>query len=354
MAIDTWLAASEDDASGFWFTSLFAGAFFPGEFVWGEYAATARLDAQAAREYFSAGGRRSDLAYAATAFGWGEGRMIDAWPATPDDDAYSDVETSNTETLLIGGQLDTATPPQWATRDLLPQLPNGHQVVLSGFGHSTSFWEDQSEAGTRLVNTFLDTGQVDDSLYEPQSVDFTPEVTQPALGKGFAGAMVGLAIITVLSLLWMAVRRKPRFGRKTSVLMRSIYPVVLGLGGWFAGVLLVITTTPGIPLDDERLAALSVGLPVGLGIYFAWVDRARPARFTLTGFAAAVASGLAGAWLGFHAAADLLALVTAIVGASVGANLALVLLDIARDRQVRAGFAATSVNDTLEARPSTG
>jgi pimeloyl-ACP methyl ester carboxylesterase len=129
MAIDTWLAASEDDASGFWFTSLFAGAFFPGEFVWGEYAATARLDAQAAREYFSAGGRKSDLAYAATAFGWGEGRMIDAWPATPDDDAYSDVETSDTETLLIGGQLDTATPPQWATRDLLPHLPNGHQLA---------------------------------------------------------------------------------------------------------------------------------------------------------------------------------------------------------------------------------
>jgi hypothetical protein len=96
-AIDTWLAASEGDASGFWFTSLVAGAYFPGEFVWGEYAATARLDAQAAREYFSAGGRKSDPAYAATAFGWGEARTVDAWPATPDDNAYSDVRTSNTQ-----------------------------------------------------------------------------------------------------------------------------------------------------------------------------------------------------------------------------------------------------------------
>jgi hypothetical protein len=39
------------------------------------------------------------------------------------------------------------------------------------------------------MNTFFDTGQVDDSLYKPQSVDFTPEVTQTALGKGIAGAM---------------------------------------------------------------------------------------------------------------------------------------------------------------------
>jgi pimeloyl-ACP methyl ester carboxylesterase len=354
MAINTWLAASEDDASGFWFTSLFAGAFFPGEFVWGEYAATARLDAQAAREYFSAGGRTSDLAYAATAFGWGEGRIVDAWPATPDDDAYSEVKTSNVETLLVGGELDLATPPQWASRDLLPYLANGHQVVLPGFGHSTSFWLDQQDAGTHLVNTFLDTGRVDVSRYESQPVDFTPEVTQPALAKGIAGAMVGLAVVTVLSLLWMAARRKPHFGRKTSVLMRSVYPVVLGLGGWFLGVLLVLTTMPGTPLDDELLAALSVGVPVGLGVYFAWVNRDWRPSTKATGFAGAVAAGVVGAWLGFHAAEDLLALVTAIVGASAGANLALILLDVAWDRQVRGRLVETEAKETLEARPSTG
>ncbi len=337
MAIDSWLAGSDGDASGFWFTSLFADVFFPGEFVWGEYAASARLDAQAAKDYFSSGeALDSSLARAATAFGWGGGRLADAWPVTPDEDEYREVRTSNIETLLVGGELDVATPPQWATRDLLPHLPNGQQVVLPGFGHSTSFWLDQPEAGTRLITAFLDSGQVDDSLYGPQPVDFTPEVTQTALGKGIGGAMVGLAVITVLSLLWMAVRRTPRFGRKKSVLMRSLYPIVLGLGGWFVGVLLVITTMPGVPLDDQRLATLSVGLPVALGIYYAWLNRDWPARTRLTGFVAAVVGGLAGAWLGFHAAADLLALVTAIVGAVAGANLALILLDISRARSVGA------------------
>ena len=71
------------------------------------------------------------------------------------------------ETLLIGGTLDFATPPQDATRELLPHLPNGHQVVLAELGHTTDFWSYQPTASSRLVNTFLDSGQVDDSLYTP-------------------------------------------------------------------------------------------------------------------------------------------------------------------------------------------
>lgn len=66
------------------------------------------------------------------------------------------------------------------------------------------------------------------------------------------------------------VHKRGRFGRKSSATLRSLYPIVLGLGGWFLGVLVVITTLPGVPLDHELLAVLSVGLPIGLGIYFAW------------------------------------------------------------------------------------
>ena len=160
------------------------------------------LDAQAAREHFASGGGSATRSSAiASAFIWGGGRLADAWPANADEGAYSRVRTSNIETLVIGGELDFATPPQVATKELLPYLPNGHQVVLPGFGHSTSVWTQQPEAGSRLINTFFDSGKVDRSLYEPQKVDFTPEVTQTALGKGLAGTMVGLALLTVLSLL---------------------------------------------------------------------------------------------------------------------------------------------------------
>ena len=108
---------------------------------------------------------------------------------------------------------------------------------------------------------------------------------------------------TVLSLLWMARRARTRggFGPKASATLRSVYPIVLGLGGWFLGVLIVITTMSGVPLDDELLAGLSVGLPIGLGIYLAWVQRGWSGATKTAGFVAAVAGALAGAWLGFHA-----------------------------------------------------
>lgn len=348
ITLDAWLAAADGDASGLWFQSLLADLAFPESFVWGQMAAAGRLDAAAAAESFSSGGLKPDsnLGDAATAFTFGGGRLADSWPAVADEDEYSTVRASNVETLLIGGELDFATPPQAATEELLPHLPNGRQVVLSGFGHSGTFWTEQPEAGTHLISTYLASGKVDDSRYEPQAVDFTPEVTQTALGKGIGGAMVGLALLTVLSLLWMAGRVSLRggYGRKASAVLRSVYPIVLGLGGWFAGVLVVITTMPGVALDDQLLAMLSIGVPVGLGIYLAWVRRDNP---KLLGFAAAMASALAGAWLGFHASTGLLALLTAILGATVGANLALIVLDVWR---ARAAVAAHAKVDARGAR----
>lgn len=350
MTLDGWLSAAEGDASAFWLQSVLADLAFPQSFVWGEMAAIGRADAAAAKRYFSSGEH-----HPGTDFIWGGGRLADAWPAAPGEDEYSRVRTSKVETLLISGSLDFATPPQVATKELLPSLPNGRQVVLPGFGHSTSVWSDQPEAGSRLINTFFDSGRVDDSLYEPQIVDFTPEVTQTALAKGIAGTMVGLALLAMLSLLLMArrVHKRGRIGRKTSAALRSVYPIVLGLGGWFVGVLGVVTTMPGVPLDDELLAALSVGVPIGLGVYFAWVNRDWSSRTKTTGFAAAAGGALVGAWLGFNSTTGLLALITTIVGATVGANLTLILLDIAWDRQAHDRFARANAQATVEAGAST-
>ena len=346
-AIDSWLSVAEGDASGLWLQSLVA-KLAPMPFVWGQYASAARPDARAAADYFADGKQKggSGLGYAGTAFAWGGGRLADAWPAAPDENAYSRMRTSKVETLLIGGALDFSTPPQNARKELLPYLPNGHQVVLPGFGHSGSFWSDQPEAGTHLVNTFLSSGRVDDSLYEPQKVDFTPDVTLPTLAKGIAAAMVGLALLTVLSLLGMArrVHHRGSFGRKASATLRTLYPVVLGLGGWLLGVLVVVTTMPSVPLDDELLALLSVGVPIGLGIYWAWVRRDASASTKTAGFVAALAGSLAGAFLGFHATEGLMALFTTIAGATAGANLLLILLDMTLERPARRSTA-------VDARP---
>ncbi len=251
MAIDSWLAAARGDASGLWFASLAGDLLAPTMFVRGQYAAAGRLDAQAGRDYFASYGqqRDSDLGVAATAFGWVGGGLTDAWPAAPDENEYSRVRTSNVETLLIGGELDFTTPPQIATKELLPYLPNGQQIVLAGIGHTVSFWSEQPEASTRLVNTFFDSGTVDDSLYKPQSIDFTPSLTHTLLAKAALGTMIALALLAAFSLLWMARRVHTRgaFGPKASVALRSLYLLVLGLGGWFLGALVVLTILPTVP-----------------------------------------------------------------------------------------------------------
>ena len=157
--------------------------------------------------------------------------------------------------------------------------------------------------------------------------------------------MVGFAPLAVLSLLWMALRVHIRghFGRKAGATLRSLYPIVLGLGGWFLGVLIVVTTLPGTPLDNELLATLSVGVPIWLGVYFAWVNRDWSARTKTTGFAVAGTGALFGCWLGFNATTGLLALITAILGSAAGANLAVLALDIGWDRKARDRFAASTV-----------
>ena len=335
MTLDSWLSAAKGDAGGFWFLSLMAQFAFPESVVWGDAAAVARSDARYAKRYFSSGQHRGEsvLRDSGTEFLWAGGGLLHAWPANPTENAYSRVRRSKVPTLMIGGAVDFATPPQAATKELLPYLPNGRQIVLPGFGHSTTFWNEQKDAGTRLINTFLDTGRVDDSLYRPGRVDFTPDVTQAALAKGIAGAMIGFAGLALLSLLlmWRRVHRRGRFGRKASIVLRSVYPLVLGLGGWFAGLIVLLVAFPTVPLDDRLVAVLSIGTPVGLGIYLAWTRRDRPSRTRATGFAVAMAAAYAGAMLGFHAGAGMAAVVTTIVGAAVTANLALLVLDIVQD-----------------------
>ena len=209
---------------------------------------------------------------------------------------------------------------------------------------------------TYLENAYFDAGRVDTSLYTPAKVDFTPNVTHTALGKGFAGTLYGLPLVVLLSLLlmWRRVHRRGRFGRTASVLLRSLYALVLGLGGWFAGVVIVLFAFPTVPLDDVRLAVLSIGLPIGLGVYLAWVNREVRGRARAIGFVTSVGAALAGAWLGFHAADGLLAVVTTIVGAALGANLGVLSLDLLWDRQVRDRAADTVATERLAVRPSTG
>jgi hypothetical protein len=58
-----------------------------------------------------------------------------AWPGEPPPPGFDKPARDETETLLIGGNLDVATPRRYARDELLPHLTNGHLVELKEFGH---------------------------------------------------------------------------------------------------------------------------------------------------------------------------------------------------------------------------
>ncbi len=351
--LDSWISAAHGDPSGLWLLSLMADIALPQSFVWGEFASIGMADAQPVDRYFGSGADRGSIIGNPLAeFLWGAGGLAHAWPANPGEYQYTSVQNSNVPTLLIGGTLDFETPAQNATKELLPHLPDGHQVILSGLGHADDFFYYEPSASTHLLTTFYATGRVDTSRYTPNVVGFATSPTQAAIAKDIVAFMVGLAALAALSLLWVAlrVRKLGAAGRKTSVATRTIVPLVLGLGGWLGAALVVLTLWPTLSLMSELLGVLAPSLPIALGLYLAWAHRDWDRATKSRGLLAVTAGALLGGWLGFTATSGLSALVTTTIGAAAGGNLALIAVSLFRERSQRAGMATTPQQPTVARR----
>jgi pimeloyl-ACP methyl ester carboxylesterase len=331
MTLDSWIAAAQGDPSGLWLLSTLAHLTLPQSFVWGEFASIGMADAQPVDRYFSAGADRgSIIGNPLGDFLWGAGGLAHAWPANPSENQYTKVPNSSVSTLLIGGTLDFETPAQNATKELLPHLSNGHQVILSGLGHADDFWFYEPKASAQLLNTFFDTGKVDTSRYTAHVVSFTTPQSQTAIAKDLLGAMVGVALLAVLWLMGLAIRIRRRGGpdRKTGAWIRSGGPFVFGLGGWFLGALIVLRFWPGQSLGSELLAVVAIAVPIWLGVYAGWLRSDTSKAMRAKGISAAGIGAVVGAALGFHEGSGLMAVITTIIGAAVLSNLSLLVLDI--------------------------
>jgi pimeloyl-ACP methyl ester carboxylesterase len=336
MMLDAWLTAADGDPSGLWAISLLADLTFPTSFVWGESAATSLIDAAPVDRYYAAGGDPgSILGNAGADLLWAGGGLTRAWPVAPDARAYQRTRPSDVETLLISGTVDFTTPAEVATGELLPALPNGRQVILAELGHTTDFWRYQPEANRRLLTAFFDHGRIDTSRYTTHQVDFQPgTLSMPALAKILASVLTALTLAAAALLAGMThrVRRRGGFGPRAGSRLRVLTPAILGLGGWSLAVLTVSILWPGVYLGDPLVTVPPVGVAIGYGAYCAWTRRERLPRHRRRGLAAAPVAALAGAWLGFFAAEGLAGVMTAIIGAALAANLALLTLDVIGDR----------------------
>ena len=349
MTLNSWISAAQGDPSGLWFLSAVANLVLPQSFVWGEFASIGMADAHPVERYYSSGADRGSIIGNPLAeFIWGAGALVHAWPANPGENQYTSVQNSSVPTLLIGGTLDFDTPAQNATKELLPHLSNGHQVILSGLGHVDDFDAYEPSASTQLLTTFYATGQVDTSRYTPNVVSFTTPDTQAAIAKKTLATMVGVALLAVIWLMVLAIRirRRGGTGRKTGAWIRSAGPIVFGLGGWLLGALLILRfwLWPSQPLDDELLAVVSIAVPIWLGVYAGWVRTDTPKAMRAKGIGAAGVGAVVGAVLGFNVTSGLIALITTIIGAAVVSNLSLLVLDIWTERAASRETAAPVVD----------
>jgi pimeloyl-ACP methyl ester carboxylesterase len=344
LTLDTLASIDRGDGgAGAWLLSTAAGLAFPTAQVWGDVASAGRTDAAYAKRFFAAHADRGSLFDSpGTDLIWAGGALVDAWPANPDENEYGHVRDSSVPTLLVGGELDFATPPQIAHRELLPHLANGREVVLPKLGHADDFWAYEPAASTRLIDTYLGSGRVDTSLYTENRLDFSPSVSQGTVAEIVLAVFLGFGALAVLSLLWIAarLRRAASFGRKGSFAVRALLPLALGFGGWCIGVLVAMVAFPTVPITDEVLAVVSIAPPVALAVFGGWF---RPAASGGIAAFAALTTATLGAWLGYHVPhGPGLGAVTAIVAATLAANLGLIALDVAAPAPAPADAAAAA------------
>jgi pimeloyl-ACP methyl ester carboxylesterase len=336
--IDTWASTGHGDPSGMWLLSLMADITIPTSHVWGDVAATAQIDNAAAAAYYAHGGDHgSILGNPFTDSLWGAGGLIKAWPHSPEVDQYRQLRPSNVDTLLISGDVDFATPARFATSELLPTLRDGHQVILRNLGHTADTWNYEKPAFDRMVNTFFDSGRVDKSGYTTRTMDFAASPTHALIAKIILASLGGLAVVMLAVLMWLSVRRRRRgdVGAKTAVLARAVYAPVVGVGGWCFGVLVVLIAWPSVSVANQLLAVVSIGAPVALAVYLASARRTWRRSITATELVAAAAGAAGGAWLGYHAVSGMFSAFTAAIAATLGANLAVLVRDIAQGTPTR-------------------
>jgi hypothetical protein len=101
---------------------------------------------------------------------------------------------------MLSGTLDVSTPARNARNQLLPLLEKGEQVVLTDFAHTGDLLYLQRDATRHILTTFFATGEVDASLFEPNTVNFKPKWGFPLIAKLLV-AGVALTLIIGIFLL---------------------------------------------------------------------------------------------------------------------------------------------------------
>ena len=280
----------------------------------------------------------------------GGGRPGARLAGQPRVDQYTSVQNSSVPTLLIRRATRLGARRPRTPQGTVPgAYSNGHQVILSGLGHTDDSFPTSRAPARQLFTTFYATGQVDASRYTPNVVQLHQHGHRRQGCRGHpCGTIVGFVLFAVI---WLRRVRDVRFSSprryrpQTGAWISFGRSDRVGLGGWSLGALLVLRFWPARsrPLDP-LLTVVSVAVPIWLGVYAGWVRTDTPKAMQAKGVGAAGVGAVVGAALGFHAARGRMAWITSLIGAAAVSNLSLLVLDIWTEQAASRGTAAPAVD----------
>jgi pimeloyl-ACP methyl ester carboxylesterase len=125
------------------------------------------------------------------------------WPMQLLPEEYRKPRQSGVETLLMSGSIDFSTPAEFATKELLPYLKNGKQVILSECGHIGDVLNVNPENTMRIITSFYNTGVADTSLNAYIPMDFNVSWRFPFIAKAALGTLAFLGIVLVGVIVWL-------------------------------------------------------------------------------------------------------------------------------------------------------
>ena len=121
--------------------------------------------------------------------------LADGWNPSLIHEEYRKVRKSDTQTLIVSGNLDNSTPTDFATEKLLPTFTNGHQVILKDYSHNMIDNYQQKQIKVMIAN-YYKTGEVDTSQIKYQPINFKPKKSLTKMAK------IGYAIWAVLNWIY--------------------------------------------------------------------------------------------------------------------------------------------------------
>lgn len=204
MVFDAYVAAEQGDISGLALMSLAYDYVLPSMFIWGDLASKAvSADFDSSRNYvLDMELPNAPLGSPLSKLLWGSG-SYGHWPTQQLPDKFRKPNQSDIETLLLSGSLDFSTPAEFATRELLPSLRNGKQIILSEFGHVGDIWDVRPENTSRILTSFYKTGIPDTSMNAYVSMNFDVGWSFPGIAKATLITGVLIAATLVAGLVWL-------------------------------------------------------------------------------------------------------------------------------------------------------